>query len=166
MFKFSEDSQNRTTYFLLKNMSKNYEKGIKKAFYKIGNDLVREAKRLIVDEPKSGRIYKVIRKKGRRYVNHIASAPGEAPAKLSGDLASSLGFKVRGSKQLNFGYNDVTKKGAKVDYGMILETGGITGKNKSVRIAPRPYGSKAAKNMERNMEKHFEQQLKIATEKG
>jgi len=158
MFKFSEDPHNKTTYFLIKNMSKNYKKGIKKALYKIGNDIKSEAKRLIKDEPKSGYIYRVIYKRGKRYINHIASAPGEPPANLSGDLAKSLAFKVRGSKGLDFGYED-----AIVKYGKILEEGGITGKKKSVIIKARPYASKAVKNMERNMEKHLETQIRLAT---
>ena len=76
---------------------------------------------------------------------HRASAPGQAPANLNGDLRNSLKYDIRGTKLLEFSANTV--------YARALELGRNT-------IKPRPYLFRSVKENLRNIEKHFETELK------
>ena len=106
-----------------------------RGFSRSGKILVKES-RTLIDKPKSGRLYRV--KRGARIINHRASAPGEAPAKLTGNLRSSIDYRVNGSSELNFGTN--------LKYGLWLERG-------TKRIKPRPYLQKAIENRRADIEK-------------
>lgn len=68
-------------------------------------------------------------KSGRRYGNHIASAPGEAPAVDTTRLINSL-TKEMTTPRRGYYYTEV-------EYSETLELGGM-------RIAPRPYMKPAA----------------------
>jgi hypothetical protein len=87
---------------------------------------------LIKDEmnkPKTGRIYPIIVKKRRKYINHQASnSTGlESSAVLSGELARSVRGKTLGSSRLEISAN--------TPYAGIQEKGGINGQGN--RVAPR-----------------------------
>lgn len=96
---------------------------------KIADDIQTEAIRRIVDGPKTGKVYRVktgermqnrangrfakgFHRVGNDYKMHTASAAGEAPANLSGDLAGSITVE-----DVNFGKAVVVGE----DYGQILE---------------------------------------------
>lgn len=81
-----------------------------------------EAQRLVVDGPKSGRVYK-------KYVprrDHQASAPGEAPANDTGHLAANI---VIDRAELGTGRIRIASLAA---YSKVLELGGRL-------MAPRPF---------------------------
>ena len=82
-----------------------------------------------MNQPKSGRTYKVIIKNKRKYLNHIASNAGglESSAVLSGRLAKSVRGKTLGSTRLEISAN--------TPYAGIQEKGGMNSQNSL--IAPR-----------------------------
>jgi len=116
---------------LIKKMNQNTQKGVVQALQDVGKRLVSTSKELILDKNKNGRVYKNVpyrsTGKGARKIvkrRHQASAPGEAPANLSGNLWKSLNFTRQGSTQLSFGNT--------AEYSAVLEFGGR-------KVAPRPY---------------------------
>lgn len=86
--------------------------------------------------PKSGRIY-FYNKNGRR-IRHIASAPSESHANLTGALNKEMNFKVTSPKEALFGYSNNSK------YGKFLELG-------TSKMSPRPTLKNA---MEKEMQKN------------
>lgn len=80
--------------------------GVQFAAYTSGKGLVKTTSAEILRKPKSGRTYVRRDRLGRRR-RHVASAPGETHANRTGKLRRSLGFKVRGHRQLEFGYGAV-----------------------------------------------------------
>lgn len=90
-------------------------------------------------ESKSGREYKR-NKKGR---NHIASAPGESPAKDTGFLINSLNAEHNGL---------ISTVGTNAEYAMHLEFG-------TVRIEPRPFLDPAFEAMKPEFEKGLKELL-------
>ena len=129
-------------------------KAIRLAFYKIGKDLKATASKLILEKPKGGKTYKI--KRLSRRITHKSSAPGEAPANLSGRLRRSLDFNVIGSDRMEFGYRAGTGNSggnAGVNYGKWLERG-------TNRMKARPGLFLAIKENEKNAVEHFETELK------
>lgn len=120
--------------------------GIRKALYAHGKDVVKEIQHLIRNTPKTGRIY-IIR--GRR---HQASAPHEAPASLTGRLASSAKYDVHSFWKMEVGETARSAKGA--PYPKFLE-GGTRG-----RIAPRKGLLKAVNNTARNLQVGLNESVK------
>jgi hypothetical protein len=132
---------------------------IRKTYYDIGKDLVADARKEINKKPKSGRFYEKPESgasKDRRgmlamagYGNYAprrrmyqASAPGEAPAKVTGALYDSIDFNVNGWQQMSFGV-DQAREG--VNYAAFLEYANLvsmTGQG-SPKIKPRPFLSAA-----------------------
>lgn len=89
-----------------------------------------EAKKKIANPPKTGRVYK------RRWKDHQASAPGEAPAGDSGDLANSI--------RTNLSLDGLGAAiGSELDYADILELGSTGGK-----IEARPFLSPSLMELE------------------
>jgi hypothetical protein len=72
-----------------------------------------------MQEPKSGRVYR----------NHVASAPGEAPAVDSGNLSGQIQKRKMGPSKASVTIN--------TDYGIALEYG--SRRKKSGRLAKRPF---------------------------
>ena len=95
-----------------------HRRGLENALYEIGGEVVRETARLIINGPKTGRVYSF---RGQR---HRASAPGEPPANRTGRLARSGDFKVRNWQEMTVGETE--------EYAKFLEDG-------TKRIAPRPH---------------------------
>lgn len=109
-------------------------RALKRALYDIGEDMYKEARRLIKEGPKTGIRYKV---KGKR--SHRASAPGEPPANWTGKLRRSVGFKVR-TDEVEYGY--------KIFYGKFLEEG-------TVKMKERPGLRITYRNKMKNISNHF-----------
>lgn len=98
-----------------------------------GTEMVRtEATTLILDTPKTGRIYR------RRTVEHQASAPGEPPASDTGRLVASIRTDYDTSEL-------VGRVTASTEYAAALEYG-------TARMAPRPFMRPALANKRQEIE--------------
>ncbi len=94
--------------------------GVRFGLLNYGNVLKKDVKKAILDKSKkTGIIYRVKTRSGNRR-RHQASAPGEAPASISGNLQRSIGFDVKGV-DLSFGYR------VSAPYGKNLEVGELRG---------------------------------------
>jgi len=144
MIRIKESPNNKKVYLRIANLDKINKQAIRKAFYYVGKDLVTVAKSEIMKKPKHGITYRV--SKGGRVVMHTASAPGESPANLTGNLKRGLDYEVQGSDEMIFGVKDT------VNYAGYLEDG--TSKMKS-----RPYLITSIKENYGNIQKHFEERI-------
>lgn len=148
----------RTTTVGIVPKTEKTRQAVRMAFYRLGKDLVQSAKKSILDKNKTGRIYNVYTtqngRRRKRVRRHQASAPGQAPANLFGNLWRSLDFEVDGSSELTFGSKSVASNGKRVPYGVYLEEG-------TDIMAPRPFISRAVRNNYRNMQKHLEFQIDL-----
>ncbi len=158
MIKIKGSINNRIVIDGIKNIERATEKGIRAAIFEIGKDLKRTARESIVKKPKSGRVYKV--RRNGRLVSHRSSAPGEAPANLSGSLKKSLFSKRIGSNKLLFGVTEgFGPPGTKgVSYGKRLELG--------IGIAARPFLFPAIEKNDRNIETRLASHIKEEIKKG
>ena len=104
------------------NLKRSFKSGLSTALSESSDYVTEEAKRLILDPPKTGRIY-TRRVRGRR-VKHQASAPGQPPANMTGKLMNSI-------KALSKGHSSMTV-GVEALYGGFLEEG-------TPKMEPRPY---------------------------
>ena len=118
------------------NLDKIIQQGIKKGLQNSSIEIAGSAGTitggLIKDEmnkPKTGRIYPIIVKKRRKYINHQASnkSGSESSAILSGELARSVRGKTLGTNRLEISAN--------TPYAAIQEKGGTNSENSYV--APR-----------------------------
>lgn len=140
------DPANKKTEVMLGQLEKHSKRGIRQGFYQLGSDLRNSVRKDVLSKQgKTGRVY-VVNRGGRR-LRHRASAPGEFSANLSGRMRRSAGFKVRGSKQLDFGFGE--------EHAKYQEDG-------TSRMRARPNLGKTVKKRERNAERHFQNELKRA----
>lgn len=84
--------RNKEIILEFKNTGKNAEIGLRQGLHRLGNLLTKRARKLIRKGPKTGRFYRI---KGRKRL-HRASAPGQPPANLFGNLARSIGYQIIG----------------------------------------------------------------------
>lgn len=84
------------------NIAANTRRGIEKAWWRTGKDLIKEFNTQVLAKNKTGRLYIRKTRAGRR-LKHIASAPGETPANITGNYRRAIGFRVRSFKELIFG---------------------------------------------------------------
>lgn len=124
-------SGNKKTLLKLDGTRQDFRAGIRRGFFEIAAKNEQDATRAIEKGKKTGRVYRI---RGRR---HRASAPGEAPANLSGQLKNSLGSNISGSDRMEFGYKD------SAEHGKFLEEG-------TSRMAARPNIEPTVRNNERN----------------
>lgn len=110
--------------------------GARRAFYDIGIQNVKYTREIIKKGPKNGRLYRIA---GRRR-RHRASAPGEAPANLTGRLRRGVDFRVKGNDQMEFGDTEL--------HGRFLELG-------TKRMKPRPHLIKSIRVNERYAEQRL-----------
>lgn len=103
------DKRSKKIIANLGNQEKLLKKSIKPALHEIGTIIGRENKHLITTGKRTGRVYNV---SGRR---HVASAFGEAPAKITGRLHKSYDYRVASWHTMILG------EGA--DYAKFLEEG-------------------------------------------
>lgn len=113
MITIKEDKNCSRIYLSIENFSKLTRVAVDKAFYQLGKMLKKTAKESILKKPKHGKVYFHRDKLGRR-IKHVASAPGEPPANMTGNLHRNLFWEVK-PKRLIFGN--------KADYGAYLELG-------------------------------------------
>lgn len=140
------DSNNGRVFIQIRNLTEITERSIRHGFFQMGKDLRKTASDEILRRPKSGRVYVIRTRSGRRR-RHVASAPGETHANLSGTLRRSIGWHVTGHRRLEWGYG-VDKPAP--EYGRAIEHG-------SSRIQPRPSLRNAMNAIERNATNYFNQ---------
>jgi len=87
------------------------KQGIRQGMFDSGHALIESAGTEILRRPKSGRTYIIRDKLGRRR-KHIASAPGETHANLTGAARKSLSFQLKGTTELEYGYGVSSSKTA------------------------------------------------------
>lgn len=80
------------------------KQGIRQGMFDSGHGLIKNASDEILRKPKSGRVYYFTNKKTGRRRRHVASAPGETHANLTGAARRSLSFKIQGVTSFEFGY--------------------------------------------------------------
>jgi len=125
-----------------------------RAWWFSGRDLRKAASDEILRKPKSGRLYITRDRAGRRR-RHVASEAGETHANFSGALRRSIDFKVRGSKQLEFGYG--ITKGNAPEYAPFVEFG-------TQRMKARPSLQNAIRASRRNIIANFNRSIRNAFE--
>lgn len=144
--KWIEDRRNARVNELLDDATVNIKRTIRQGFFQLGKDLKITANKEILRRPKKGRVY-YIRTRGGRSRRHVASAPGETHANITGALRRSIGWVVAGSESLTFGYG-VDPRGPAPDRAEWLEFG-------TTRMKARPSLQNAMKDTERNAEVYF-----------
>lgn len=125
--------------FHINNIDKLTEQGIRKSLSKFGTLLRDETKSLIINPPKTGKIYRI---KG---ANHQASKTGEAPANQSGKLVKSIGYRTLSIDRLELGSSAKRSK--------FLELG-------TVKMGKRPHLIRAINNKQYQIATIIEDQLK------
>jgi HK97 gp10 family phage protein len=144
-FSLRTDKKNRRVQLQIKDSPHLTRRGIRAAYFRIGNDLVEEARKSILEGPKTGNIRRIKKKR------HQASAAGEAPANLTGLLKRSIAYQQRGGDQMIFG--------ARTDYAPFLELG-------TRRMAQRPYLIAAIRKKTRSARKHLEKEIENELKRG
>lgn len=152
--KFKAARENVAAYREIEGIEEGTRRAIRQTWFRLGVDLRREAKKQIIKAPKSGRVY-FIRQRGGRIRRHVASAPGETHANLSGALQRSISWKVNGTESMDFGYGFSTTAANKAPpYDAAIEFGRRDG-----HIAARPSIENAINATERNAEDHFAKEM-------
>lgn len=136
------------------NLGKLSDRAAKQAWWHSGRDLRKAASDEILRKPKSGRTY-IRRDRAGRRRRHVASAPGETHANMTGALRRSLDFKVRSSKQLEFGYG--ITRGDAPEYARVIEFGNPRNK---IQPSARPSLRNAIRATRRNIIGNFNRELK------
>jgi hypothetical protein len=130
---------------------------IRNAWFDIGKDLKNEANTEIKRKPKGGKTY-YIRMKSGNYRRHVASAPGETHANLSGALRKSVSWKVHGYYRMDFGYGFATGPSSRApEYDHVIEDGFEFKDGR--KILARPSIGNAVKKIQRNATNEFHRQI-------
>ncbi len=127
------------------------ERGIRRGFFRLGDDLRKELRQEMLKKNKRGRTY-VRRIRGGARRRHVASGPGQTPASLTGNYRNNVGYNIRGSRQLEFGVRD------NVPYAVFLENG-------TRKMQARPGLANAVKATERNARSFFDKALNLELNK-
>lgn len=151
MFKLDPNKRNRRVELQIRNLDKATVRGIRQGFFKLGSALKNELNAEVLKKDKTGKVYKVRTRAGRRGVGkgrrHRSSAPGQTPANVTGNYRKNIGYQIHGSDKLEFGIRD----GA--PYAKFLEEG--TG-----RMKPRPGIGNTVKKMQGQSIEYFSNELK------
>lgn len=132
----------------LGDISKATRRGIRQGFFNLGRDLKFRANAEILRRPKGGRVYLVRGPRGR-IRRHVASAPGETHANLTGALRRSIGWQVNGHESMDFGYGvGNRKKNQAPEYSPFVEFG-------TNRMEERPSLNNAIDASQRDAERNF-----------
>lgn len=94
---------NRQAFGQIEGLGSLVKKGIRQGMFKSGKSLIARASAEILRKPKSGQVYMIVDRAGRRR-RHVASAPGETHANITGETRRSLSYQLHGTSQLEFGY--------------------------------------------------------------
>ena len=117
------DPDNRRAYVRISTLEARSSKGLREGWFKLAKGLKSEANKEILRRPKGGRTY-IRRDKAGRRRRHVASAPGETHANMTGKLRRSLSWKVTGHTEMEFGYGvSTTASNVMPFYGKFVEFG-------------------------------------------
>lgn len=158
MIKITSNARNKAILAQIDNLAQDFRDGIRKGLQQSGIDIAGKQNsandgliKQDMNSPKHGRTYGTNLGRAGRVLKrtrlHTASAPGEAPAVITGRLRKSIYYKVEGSNQLRIGAN--------TPYAAILEKGGNAGHNHASHIAPRPYLKKNILKSRQDIEKNI-----------
>ena len=119
-------------------------RAIRQAYFKIGKDHTDDLSRQMLARDKTGRIYILVGRTGRRR-RHRASAPGQTAANITGNMRRNRGFQLKGSDQMEFGIRDTP-------YAAFLERG-------TSRMTARPSLGNTVKALQKNTTNYFAREL-------
>ena len=142
------EASSRKVVLRLKNLGKLTKSGIEYAAHTSSVQLLRAINKEILRKPKGGRTYFITNRSGAKR-RHIASAPGETHANLSGKLRRSLGFKSSFS-EIEIGYG--VYRGDAPEYAEAVEHG-------SVKMKARPSIANGIESETRNFQKNFDREI-------
>jgi HK97 gp10 family phage protein len=142
------DLSSRKTIAKIENLDKLTKSGVEHAAYISGKGLIKTTSTEILKKPKSGKTY-IRRIAGGRRRRHVASAPGESIANLTGKTRRSLSFKVNPT-ELEFGYG--VQKNDAPDYAEFPEFG-------TSKMSARPTLQLGIKSERRNFQNNFEREI-------
>ena len=152
VIKIQSDRGNERVFVRMTGIEQATRRGIRLAWFDLGRDLKSEANREILRRPKSGRTYIVRSRSGGRR-RHVASAPGETHANLTGRLRRSISWKVHGTDSMDFGYGaSTTLRTAAPRYSPFVEFG-------TRRMDERPSLENAINVTQREAEQNFERAI-------
>lgn len=146
MIKLSRKGQK--TIIRVANLKRLTKEAVEFAGYTSGQQLIKATSAEILRKPKGGRTYFRRDRIGRRR-RHIASAPGETHANMSGTLRRSLSFRVN-SFELEFGYG--VQKGDAPEYAASVEFG-------TRKMAARPSLQNGIRDQRRNIQNNLEREI-------
>ena len=118
MMEIRVDRRSKQVLLRIPKLIREYPERIEQALKDIGVDVLDEVRKLIRTGKKTGRIYNF---RGRK---HQASAPWQAPANMTGELAKSSNYAVRNAQEMSIGET--------VNYALFLEMG-------TRKMMPRPH---------------------------
>jgi len=108
---FKLDPKDRRVIKVLLGLENRTKQGLRQGMSDSGNALIKSASDAILSKEKFGKTYFIRDKLGRRR-RHVASAPGETHANLTGATRRSLSFQIEGSTSFEFGYGISASKDA------------------------------------------------------
>lgn len=144
------DTKSSSAVLRIKNIDKLTKSGIEYAAYMSAKSMRDSTSQEILKGVKTGRVYIRRDKLGRRR-RHVASAPGETHANLTGKTRRSLGWKVNPT-QIEFGYgvdrNDAPPYAARLEFG-----------DQAGPFKARPSLQNGIKSQRRNYQTNFEREI-------
>ena len=147
MINLRSHPNNRDFFVEIEGLENRLRRTVRRGWFKLGKDLKQTANKEILRRPKGGRTY-IRRTRGGRRRRHVASAPGETHANMSGKLRRSIGWRVSGSDRMEFGYGVARGESAPA-YANAIENG-------SFKILARPSLRNAITATQRNAERYFD----------
>lgn len=141
-------SGSRKAISRIKNLDKLTKSGVEHGAYTSAVMLRKATSEEILRKPKGGRVY-IRRDRAGRRRRHVASAPGETHANLTGALRRSLGFKVN-PNSLEFGYG--VQSADAPQYAEWIEFG-------TAKVKARPSLKNGIKSQRRNMQNNFDREI-------
>lgn len=153
MITVRQGRENERVFANLASVEGGTRRAVRQTWFGLGQDLRKEANREILRKPKGGNTYTVRSRTTGRPRRHVASAPGETHANLTGDLRRSLSWKVHGHDSMDFGYGLVPGTGRnEPKYSAYVEFG-------TRRMAARPSLANAIDATQADAEQHWEESM-------
>lgn len=141
----SNRSANAQVFAELEDVEGGTRRAIRQSWFALADDIFKRANEEILRKPKRGRVY-IRRDRAGRRRRHVASAPGETHANMTGRLRKALSWIVHGNAEMRFGYG-VNKQSPEYDEN--VEFG-------ARHMAARPSIENAIDDTQGNAQGHFE----------
>ena len=148
--KVTSGKQNMETFKQLREMPKNFKKGVRLGFEQAGASHEKTIKEDLNDKAaKTGRVY--LKHLRGRLVRHKSSAPGQTAATFTGNYEEKLGTNITGGDTMQFGDN--------AEYARELELGDRD------NLLPRPSLGNTVEKEQRNTQNYLGEQVFKAVSK-